>query len=284
MTFRKSAKFARAGFTLIELLVVIAIIAVLIGLLLPAVQQVRSAANKASSSNNLRQIALAIHNFHSARNSTPPTYNSVFPYTWPYQEGTVQGNGLFHLLPYIEQESQYSAAKGPYSYWTWTGSGYTITTVNMTMGSRARGVIKMYQNPGDPTFDPKQGAPASYMLNSQMSQVRFPRVIDGLSNTALATEGYNRCKYTYSWGTYSYSYTTIRDWGSSSYASYGGYSYSPPFQSKPTSCQSYLPNTPYTSLPVAMADGSLRSVTPQINPTQWYAAHTIAASDTLGDF
>ena len=100
----------RVAFTLVELLVVIAIIGVLIALLLPAVQAAREAARRMQCSNNLKQLALAVHNVHAARGALPPRVwsrrqNGNIP---PYQDASADRyNGMIFLLPYIEQQTIY---------------------------------------------------------------------------------------------------------------------------------------------------------------------------------
>ncbi len=102
-----SQRHSRAGFTLIELLVVIAIIAILVALLLPAVQQAREAARRTQCKNNLHQLGIAMHNYHDVFNQFPMT---IFPTggTNNWSNGS-RGSYLVRLLPFIEQDNLFNA-------------------------------------------------------------------------------------------------------------------------------------------------------------------------------
>ena len=195
---------SRKAFTLIELLVVIAIIAILIGLLLPAVQKVREAAGRTQSKNNLKQLALAVHNCHDQFQITPPMYGVVGTQV----AGTGAGGGsqaslFFNLLPYIEQESVYKLGKdagrsavikglnNPLDpTWATNNGVYTLpSTVPIWING---GGTNPWPNWAKTATGTSWGL-SSYAANFQVfgdNGIKFTSISDGLSHTTIFGERY----------------------------------------------------------------------------------------------
>jgi prepilin-type N-terminal cleavage/methylation domain-containing protein len=195
------------AFTLIELLVVIAIIAVLIGLLLPAVQKVREAAARTKCANNLKQIGLALHNYHDTNERFPPGYTDARPLTAP---GPGWGWHVF-ILPHVEANPLYWQIDPERTVF---GGGANTTTPD----ARTLTQLSVYRCPSDPgpatnaNFDGHATAsyrgvgwsrpqtavgPKGLMITNidnpngvlfRNSRIRIADVTDGMSNTAFVME------------------------------------------------------------------------------------------------
>ena len=292
----------KRAFTLIELLVVIAIIGVLIGLLLPAVQKVREAAARSESSNNLKQLGLAVQNFNDTMGYLPPAIG------WkpkPDSVDGIDGTAHFYVLPYMEQDALYKQSYGTYTqydYSTWPPK----TTQHPTAyyGANSRGTIKTLQSTLDVTIYGYSGDPStSYLANAEVfdGQRKIQTITDGSSNTMLFAEGNAYCysysqsngvwKYTERIGVWNYmneAYTSQNN-GSWSYTYYGPtfkrYGGSPkPFEVRPGyNCNAFLPQA-FSSggVLVGLGDGSVRNVNPGVSLTTWQAAITPDGGEVLG--
>jgi len=286
------------GFTLIELLVVIAIIAILIGLLLPAVQKVREAAARMSCSNNLKQIGLAIHNYASTYDSQLPALTSDGQNAggaaakWGIYKGCI----LITLLPFIEQQNLFNAAVSNVND-TWDGNGNPTTRLT---------TVKTYACPSDFTISNGWAATqvggwkgASYGANQQVfggvhvpntnadvPQFNIGNIPDGTSNTIAFAEDYAACNnstgnlWTWPGIDWSWAWTPVvfnsRSWGNTAYQT-------PQFQPTQAACNKWQSQSAHTGqVLVLLMDGSVRGVNSGITQATWIAAAQPADGAVLG--
>jgi prepilin-type N-terminal cleavage/methylation domain-containing protein len=302
--FRRCSR-NRPSFTLIELLVVIAIIAILIGLLLPAVQKVREAAARMSCSNNLKQIGLAVHNYASANSDKVPpawapdygggTLNSAANKTVAGPSGTIH----FFLLPYIEQNNIYIQAPQGGSYLMQNGQ-MNVPGANLV----AANIIKVFLCPSDSSLSSniqRYGyASTDYAANLMVFNPTGPGTIvtsmpDGTSNTVIFTERFKVCAPT--WGGYTGpawamhpAYvghgwdSPIIGWrdlpGAPGYDpsfSGGNYNGGIAFQVAPavSACNWYVAQAGHTgTMQAGLGDGSVRAVSSSVSIQTWIYAGT----------
>jgi prepilin-type N-terminal cleavage/methylation domain-containing protein/prepilin-type processing-associated H-X9-DG protein len=300
-----------SGFTLIELLVVIAIIAILIGLLLPAVQKVREAAARMSCSNNMKQLALACHNYASANNDAFPALYDASQTGNSWNSGnTCVGQLFVSLLPYIEQTNVYNSF----------GSPINLQTSGTNVGHRA--TIKTLACPSDSTYGNGLGqgdwASGCYVANFQVfgspstgdsspyngkgTANLKSTFIDGTSNTVAFGEMYSQRPgghwTLWAHGAWNYSWCPAFAVGNAAGTNFSsGFDPSQTGQVGPgskfvnVSPTVYAANNSYANLTAALhtgsmnvglCDGSVRLVSNGLSGQTWWYTLTPANGEVLG--
>jgi len=276
-----NGRASRSAFTLIELLVVIAIIAVLIGLLLPAVQKVREAAARTQSQNNLHQMSLAIHSCADANQGALPASAGYFPGTGRVRGGAPAEHGtiMYYLLPFLEQDNVYKNT----SDWSWN-SGNVIKTFVAPGDSSMPGNYLTWGNRGATSY-----AANWFAFGSEGTRMRFPSSwSDGTSQTLTFMERFALCG---NGGNYA-QHIWGEDGQGSGPGSQNGNIYScssastslPSFGVTYTQCVDGWRASAFSTAGcmVSMGDGSTRVVSAGVSQGTWNAVQTPAGGEVLG--
>jgi len=293
----------RSAFTLIELLVVIAIIAILIGLLLPAVQKIREAANRMKCTNNIKQISLGtIHCADTYSGFLPPSIG-LYP-NFDVGAGNSDGGLFLHILPFIEQDNLYKASSATPEPNDRNGGFQTYSQWTAPIQNAK---VRTYQCPSDPTIQNKP-AFAGYSQNGQVFHHNYPgwgsqplvypsSISDGTSNTIFFTDKLAFCDKDY--GIWDYPQNYWPDWGpiiASTELGRGGLDINsaPQFQPPNSSmtgvasgskdCYGARASTYHSGgIVTGMGDGSVRTVGRGVSVKTWWAALTRDGGETLGN-